>query len=283
MVKSVSVVMGCGSSRLVTPKPRSWSRAVVQQAQADARHAVLGHLRRDQRGDLVDARVGGGRRLGLARPPARRRSRRPRWRRGGTHDDACADSLRCPRRRGRRGAHARARGRMTCARNVSIGWRWRARCSCRTGGGHGRRHAGGGADRATRAIRAARAAVESGHCRARRGRHRAALDARRAHRDLDQHAGFRARRERRRMAQQFARRPDTVYVRTPDGGRRVRRLGRGLGTRRVDRPLDRARRRRAGERHLPGAVAPGDGTWLIQAEVFVPTACRGSAYCAAHP
>ena len=26
-----------------------------------------------------------------------------------------------------------------------------------------------------------------------------------------------------------------------------------------------------------------NGTWLIQAEVFVPTACTGSTYCAAHP
>ena len=26
-----------------------------------------------------------------------------------------------------------------------------------------------------------------------------------------------------------------------------------------------------------------NGTWLIQAEVFVPTSCQGSKYCAAHP
>ncbi len=86
-----------------------------------------------------------------------------------------------------------------------------------------------------------------------------------------------------RMAGQFARRPDTVYVRTPTT---VEVLAswhtaseRGEWTGRWTEP--------------DGVVQVGgtylaqwrkvDGTWLIQAELFVPTRCTGSSYCAAHP
>ncbi len=86
-----------------------------------------------------------------------------------------------------------------------------------------------------------------------------------------------------RMAAQFARRPDTVYVRTPAlvevwAGWNVA-AERGEWTGRWTEP--------------DGVVQVGgtylaqwrkvDGTWLIQAELFVPTRCTGSSYCAAHP
>jgi ketosteroid isomerase-like protein len=86
-----------------------------------------------------------------------------------------------------------------------------------------------------------------------------------------------------RMAQQFARRPDTIYVRTP-------------ATVEVFEPWSVASERgewtgRWTEPDGPVQVSGTylaqwrkvDGTWHIQAELFVPTACRGSAYCAAHP
>jgi ketosteroid isomerase-like protein len=86
-----------------------------------------------------------------------------------------------------------------------------------------------------------------------------------------------------RMTAQFARRPDTVYVRTPTA---VEVLGawavaseRGEWTGRWTEP--------------DGVVDVGGtylaqwrkvaGTWRIQAEVFVPTRCTGSRYCASHP
>jgi hypothetical protein len=85
------------------------------------------------------------------------------------------------------------------------------------------------------------------------------------------------------MADQFARRPDTVYVRTPA---RIDVLAawdvaseRGEWTGRWTEP--------DGVVQVRGTYLAQwrkvNGTWLIQAEVFVPTACTGSTYCAAHP
>jgi len=86
-----------------------------------------------------------------------------------------------------------------------------------------------------------------------------------------------------RMAQQFARRPDTVYVRTPT---RVEVLSAwavaaetGTWTGRWTEPdgvVDIAGTYLAQWRQV-------DGAWRIQAELFVPTTCRGSRYCAARP
>jgi ketosteroid isomerase-like protein len=86
-----------------------------------------------------------------------------------------------------------------------------------------------------------------------------------------------------RMTQQFTRRPDTVYVRTPQA---VDVLGawavaseRGTWTGRWTEPdgvVEIAGTYLAQWREL-------DGTWRIQAELFVPTSCRGSRYCVAHP
>lgn len=86
-----------------------------------------------------------------------------------------------------------------------------------------------------------------------------------------------------RMAQQFQRRPDTIYVRTP-------------GTVEVFREWNVASERGewTGRWTEPdGVVDIGgtylaqwrktDGVWLIQSELFVPTRCRGSRYCAARP
>ena len=87
----------------------------------------------------------------------------------------------------------------------------------------------------------------------------------------------------RRMAQQFERRPDTVYVRTPSAVDVFPAWGvaseRGEWIGRWTEP--------DGVVQVSGTYLAQwrqvDGTWLIQAEVFVPTACRGSSYCAAHP
>jgi ketosteroid isomerase-like protein len=86
-----------------------------------------------------------------------------------------------------------------------------------------------------------------------------------------------------RMAQQFRRRPDTVYVRTP-------------GTVDVFAAWDVASERGewTGRWTEPDGVVNISGTylaqwrnvggtWLIQAELFVPTSCRGSSYCEKHP
>jgi len=87
----------------------------------------------------------------------------------------------------------------------------------------------------------------------------------------------------KRMAETFARRPDTVWIRTP-------------ATVDVFAPWTVASER--GEwtgrwTESDGVVEIGgtylaqwrkeDGVWLIQAELFVPTHCRGSAYCAKRP
>ena len=86
-----------------------------------------------------------------------------------------------------------------------------------------------------------------------------------------------------RMAEQFKRRPDTVYVRTPSV---------------VDVMAPWTVASEQGEwtgrwTEPDGVVEIGgtylaqwrkvDNVWLIQAELFVPTHCRGSAYCAKRP
>ncbi len=86
-----------------------------------------------------------------------------------------------------------------------------------------------------------------------------------------------------RMADQFARRPDTVYVRTPSAVDVFAAWGvaseRGEWTGRWTEP--------DGVVQVRGTYLAQwrkvSGPWLIQAEVFVPTACTGSKYCAAHP
>lgn len=86
-----------------------------------------------------------------------------------------------------------------------------------------------------------------------------------------------------RMGQQFARRPDTVYVRTPMtidvfAAWQVA-SERGEWTGRWTEP--------DGVVDIRGTYLAKwrkvDGTWRIQTELFVPTSCRGSKYCAAHP
>jgi ketosteroid isomerase-like protein len=87
----------------------------------------------------------------------------------------------------------------------------------------------------------------------------------------------------RRMAETFARRPDTKWVRTPD---RVE----------VFEAWDVASERGAwvgtwtepdGAVRISGTYQAQwrrvDGTWRIQAEVFVPLRCTGSAYCGRRP
>ena len=86
-----------------------------------------------------------------------------------------------------------------------------------------------------------------------------------------------------RMAQQFARRPDTVYVRTPvtidvfDAWQVASERGEWTGRwTEPDGVVDIRGTYLAKWRKV-------DGGWKIQTEVFVPTSCRGSKYCAAHP
>lgn len=86
-----------------------------------------------------------------------------------------------------------------------------------------------------------------------------------------------------RMAEQFKRRPDTIYVRTPAivdvfapwtvASERGEWIGRWT--------------------EPDGAVEVGgtylvqwrkiDGRWLIQSELYVPTHCKGGEYCTRHP
>jgi ketosteroid isomerase-like protein len=85
------------------------------------------------------------------------------------------------------------------------------------------------------------------------------------------------------LARQFALRPDTVYVRTP---RKVQVFAPwGVASEEGDW---------VGTWTEPdGALRIGgtyqaqwrciEGRWLIQGELFVPTHCAGSAYCARHP
>lgn len=86
-----------------------------------------------------------------------------------------------------------------------------------------------------------------------------------------------------RMAEQFKRRPDTVYVRTPVAIEVMASWTvaseRGEWTGRWQEP--------DGVVEISGTYLAQwrkvDGAWLIQAELFVPTHCRGSAYCANRP
>ena len=86
-----------------------------------------------------------------------------------------------------------------------------------------------------------------------------------------------------RMAGQFELRPDTVYVRTP---RTIDVLSawsvaseRGEWTGRWTEP--------DGALEIGGTYQAQwrkiDGRWLIQAELYVPTHCRGSKYCERRP
>lgn len=85
------------------------------------------------------------------------------------------------------------------------------------------------------------------------------------------------------MSKQFETRPDTVYVRTPKAIEVNAAWGvaseRGEWTGRWSE--------KDGVVEIGGTYLAqwrqAAGQWLIQAELFVPTHCRGSAYCAAHP
>lgn len=86
-----------------------------------------------------------------------------------------------------------------------------------------------------------------------------------------------------RMAQQFKNRPDTLYVRTPStievnaawavASERGDWVGRWTEP---DGKLEIGGTYQAQWRKV-------DGRWLIQAELFVPTRCAGSAYCLKRP
>ena len=88
---------------------------------------------------------------------------------------------------------------------------------------------------------------------------------------------------RQRMAQQFAIRPDTVYVRRPTVidvyASWAVASERGEWTGRWTEP--------DGALEIGGTYLAQwrkvDGQWLIQAEVFVPTQCAGASYCRQHP
>jgi ketosteroid isomerase-like protein len=86
-----------------------------------------------------------------------------------------------------------------------------------------------------------------------------------------------------RMARQFETKPDTIYVRTP-------------GTIDVYSPWNVASERGEwigrwtepdGKLEIGGTYLAQwrriDGRWLIQAELYVPTHCRGSKYCSQRP
>jgi len=88
---------------------------------------------------------------------------------------------------------------------------------------------------------------------------------------------------RQRMAAQFKNRPDTIYIRKPL-------------TIEVYAPWDVASERGEwtgkwsepdGPLEIGGSYQAQwrkiDGRWLIQAEVFVPTHCKGSKYCTQRP
>ena len=86
-----------------------------------------------------------------------------------------------------------------------------------------------------------------------------------------------------RMAQQFARRPDTIYVRTPVAievfAPWAVAAERGEWTGRWTEP--------DGATEIGGTYLVQwrkiDGRWLIQSELYVPLHCKGSAYCAGRP
>ena len=86
-----------------------------------------------------------------------------------------------------------------------------------------------------------------------------------------------------RMAQQFATRPDTIYVREPSAVDVylpwAMASERGNWTARWTEPdgvVDMAGTYLAQWRRI-------DGVWLIQAEIYVPTRCAGSSYCSQRP
>jgi ketosteroid isomerase-like protein len=90
-------------------------------------------------------------------------------------------------------------------------------------------------------------------------------------------------RNQERMAQQFATRPDTIYVRQPSAIDVYLPWGmaseRGEWTGRWTEPdgvVDTAGTYMAQWRRV-------DGQWLIQAEIYVPTRCSGSKYCGQRP
>ena len=86
-----------------------------------------------------------------------------------------------------------------------------------------------------------------------------------------------------RMAQQFATRPDTIYIRQPStidvylpwaiASERGEWTGRWTEP---DGKVETAGTYMAQWRRL-------DGQWLIQAELYVPTRCVGSRYCSQRP
>jgi ketosteroid isomerase-like protein len=86
-----------------------------------------------------------------------------------------------------------------------------------------------------------------------------------------------------RMAQQFKNRPDTIYVRQPAAVEVFAAWNvaseRGDWTGRWSEP--------DGALEIAGTYLAQwrkvDGQWLIQAELFVPTRCKGGAYCRQHP
>src|SRR5687768_14057034 len=88
---------------------------------------------------------------------------------------------------------------------------------------------------------------------------------------------------RQRMAQQFKNRPDTIYVRTPNtvdvfppwnvASERGEWVGRWTEP---DGKLEIGGAYQAQWRRI-------DGRWLIQAELYVPTYCRGARYCTRRP
>ena len=88
---------------------------------------------------------------------------------------------------------------------------------------------------------------------------------------------------RERMSQQFTRRPDTVYERRPVSIEIFAAWSvaseRGEWTGRWTEP--------DGKLEISGTYQAQwrkvDGRWLIQAELFVPTHCQGSAYCRQRP
>jgi ketosteroid isomerase-like protein len=86
-----------------------------------------------------------------------------------------------------------------------------------------------------------------------------------------------------RMAQQFQRRPDTIYVRTPSTidvfAEWAVASERGEWIGRWTEP--------DGKVEITGTYLAQwrkvDGRWLIQSELYVPTRCKGSSYCAKRP
>ncbi len=90
-------------------------------------------------------------------------------------------------------------------------------------------------------------------------------------------------RNQERMAQQFATRPDTIYVRQPSAidvyAPWAMASERGEWTARWTEPdgiVDMSGTYMAQWRRI-------NGQWLIQAEVYVPTRCAGSRYCSQRP